>query len=239
MLISQQQIAGRTMSQRRATICFLQQGDDITAFQNRLWNLVEYTPLQEVELRFGFSGQAHCLHYALGALCPDGATPSHRGLFGGIDSYNWSRGSATMRAWQAPEGKQLLRLLLHDVRLETDYAICLDAAHDLERGWWEALTPILESNADYVGQPQWRQYQPGELEAIRARPWYLGVPFERRAGHAGVTFMRKGLMAVRCQRLREANYPEPDAAADNDYVLGEIARQLVWSRAEFPASVKT
>jgi hypothetical protein len=148
-----------------------------------------------------------------------------------------------MRAWQAPTNNEILRLLFHDVPLATEYAIHLDREFIVEPGFWDALRPLLCGNVDYIGQPQWKPYLPAELELIRGKPWHLGVPFERRAGHAGVTFMRKGLIAVRCERLREANYPESRMAGTicaqgEEFLLGEIARQLGWTRAEYPTGAK-
>jgi hypothetical protein len=119
--------------------------------------------------------------------------------------------------------EQMRRLVLHDVPLEAEYTVFLDGSPrgacatspgegddcapgadttpldgDLvHAGWWETLLPIMDRGVDYIGAPVWREYGPKDIERIQAKTWYLGVPFERRSGRAGVSFMRKGVIAVR------------------------------------------
>jgi hypothetical protein len=64
-------------------------------------------------------------------------------------------------------------------------------------------------------------------------PWYLVVPYDRRQGRPGVSYVPWGLLAVRSERLREADFPDlsagrhdPSRACPDDVLLGEMARQL-------------
>jgi hypothetical protein len=74
---------------------------------------------------------------------------------------------------------------------------------------------------------------------IRAQPWYREVPFDEREGKPGTFFMTGGFVAVRTECLRQANFPDVEAAWKDDKLkqyggdtlLGEIARQLGWTRA--------
>ena len=59
-------------------------------------------------------------------------------------------------------------------------------------------------------------------------------------------FHTGGFLAVRAQRLREANFPDTESVwkgqtlqqYGGDTLLGEVARQLGWSRATFDTHVK-
>src|SRR5262249_61373093 len=99
------------------------------------------------------------------------------------------------------------RLLRHDEPLDPDCAVWFDDASFVEEGWWPALCPLLDRDIDYIGQPWWVDYLPGQEEMIRAQPWYRGVPFDRQGGRAGVWFHTGGFLAVRAARLREVNFP--------------------------------
>jgi hypothetical protein len=155
----------------------------------------------------------------------------------------------TVRLWDSPVNlykEPMARLLYHDVPLATEYAVWFDDDSFVEEGWWEALCPLLDRHVDYLGQPWWVDYLPGQEEMVRAQPWYRGVPFERRDGRPGVWFMTGGFLAVLAERLREANFPDTDRAWQGDTLrqyggdtlLGEIARQLGWTRAAHDVHVK-
>ncbi len=134
----------------------------------------------------------------------------------------------------------MARLLYHDMALETEYAISLDAGTCVQAGWWEALLRQLEQGTDYVGHARWHDYSPTQVEAIRTCSWYLGVPFDRREGRHGIWFVPWGFMAIRSDRLREADFPDLGSSSrgnkfhrcGDDVLLGEMARQLGWKRAE-------
>jgi hypothetical protein len=104
----------------------------------------------------------------------------------------------------------------------------------------------MDRGVDYIGQEWWVQFLPGQEDAIQAQPWYRQVPFERRAGRAGCRFMTGGFVAIRSQRLREANFPDTDQSFHGhtlqqfggDSLLGEIAHQLGWTRAIHDTHVK-
>ena len=140
----------------------------------------------------------------------------------------------------------MARLMLHDVPLATDYVVWFDDDSFVEEGWWEALCPLFDRRVDYIGQPWWLDYLPGQEEMIRNQPWYRGVPFEHRGGRPGVGFMTGGFLAVRSERLREADFPDTERAwkgdtlkqYGGDTMLGEIARQLGWTRAAHDTHVK-
>ena len=106
----------------------------------------------------------------------------------------------------------------------------IDQSACVEAGWWDALVPLMEKGIDYIGQPGWRDYLPGEVERMQSEPWYMGVPLTRREGRLGVAFMRDGFVVVRPERLREANFPPPGANGRGDFVLGAIANQLGWTQ---------
>ncbi len=139
----------------------------------------------------------------------------------------------------------MARYLFHDVPLTSQYAIWFDDDSFVESGWWEALLPSLQRRVDYIGQEWWVDYLPGQKEMIQAQPWYRGVPFEVRNSKPGVHFMTGGFLAVRSACLVEANFPEPARwkgrgllQYGGDTLLGEIARQLGWSRAKHETGIK-
>ena len=218
------------------------------AFASRLDKLLRHTPPGVMELRLGFSRAVHSLHYALGLLCPDGTTPGRQELPGGIERFWWAdAGGPPVLAWNVPGGVDrdvMARLLFYDVPLSTDYAVCLEDGSDIEGGWWETLTPLLDQGIDYLGNPRWQDYTPVQMEHIQAHPYYLGVPFGRD-GRPGVSFMAGGLLVAPSERLREANYPEPRPPGRDslppllgaEVMLGEVAHQLGWVQAEYAPAV--
>jgi hypothetical protein len=140
----------------------------------------------------------------------------------------------------------MARRMFYDLPLDAEYVVWLDDDSFAEPGWWQALLPLLERRVDYIGQPWWVYYLPGQLDMIRAQPWYRGVPFETRRGRPGANFMTGGFLAVRAACLREADFPDvssrwkgrPLQQYGGDTLLGEIARQLGWSRAAHHAGVR-
>jgi hypothetical protein len=111
------------------------------------------------------------------------------------------------------------------------YAVFLDSVMVVEAGWWQALEPLFEQRIDTIGRPAWRDCLPGEVEQVQRYPWYMGVPAERREGRPGVSYMAGGCLAIRAQRLRQANYAEAGFAAGSDVLLGAAAHQLRWTQA--------
>src|SRR5437660_980045 len=104
-----------------------------------------------------------------------------------------------------------MRQLFHDVPIKSDYVVCLNDDSLLLAGWWEALGGVFNQGIDYVGQSSWHPYSAAQLEAVQSFPWYMGVPFDRREGKPGVSYMRAGFMAVRSEGLRQANFPDLSA----------------------------
>jgi tetratricopeptide (TPR) repeat protein len=233
----------------RATVCILTYGDYLPYFRRCLGSVLRHTPLGRVELRLGFNAAPDSLAYARRCLPAAGETDD-RALPGGVrlTSYT-SRGRTVVRLWDSPENlykEPMARLMLHDVPLATEYAVWFDDDSFVEEGWWQALCPLLDRQVDYVGQQWWVDYLPGQEEMIRSQPWYRGVPFDSRDGRPGVWFMTGGFLAVRGERLRQANFPDTARAwkgdtlrqYGGDTLLGEIARQLGWTRAAHDAHIK-
>jgi hypothetical protein len=234
----------------RATVCILTFGDYLPYFRRCLDSVLRHTPAGRVELRLGFNAAPASLAYARQRLPAEGGEVESQVLAGGVrrTSFAGPRG-LVVRLWDSPGNlykEPMARLLYHDVPLATEYAVWLDDDSFVEEGWWEALCPLLGRHVDYLGQPWWVDYLPGQEEMIRSQPWYRGVPFERRDGRPGVWFMTGGFLAVRSERLREANFPDTDRAwkgdtlrqYGGDTLLGEVARQLGWTRAAHDAHLK-
>jgi hypothetical protein len=232
------------MSQSRpAAIRLFVYSDSLEYFPVALAAVLAHTPREQIELRLGFSQAPHNCYYALGTLSPEGVTPARHELPGAVEHFQWTaNGGLPVRVWLSAgplAPRELARLVYHDLPLTTEYAVALAETTAVEAGWWEALAPLLRQRVDYIGSPHWVDYTPQQAEWLQAHPRYLGVPFERREGRLGVSFMAGGFVAVRSERLREANYPVPGVAWKDgpppgdvgDPLLGEIARQLGWSRA--------
>jgi hypothetical protein len=224
------------MSQRLQTaFCLVGRRASHDGFRDCLWSVLKHAPLERVELRLAFAQAEESFHNALGTLCPDGCWPTRHLLPAAIERFGWTaKEGFRVWAWNSPRSltrEQLARLLFYDVAMEAEYAICLDQGTCLEAALWEALAPLMEQGIDYIGQPGWHNYLPGEAERILAQPWYMGVPLERREGRLGTAYMGGGVMAVRAERLREVEYP-------GEIWLGEMANQLGWTRAVIDQGVR-
>jgi hypothetical protein len=227
-----------------ATICILTYGDHLAYFRRCLDSVLAHTPAGAFELRLGFNEAPVSFHYALGRLCPTGVWIERQELPGGVERLRWSGpDDMSIRAWNSPTNLfkyPMARLLYYDAPLTTEYAVWFDDDTYVDAGWWDGLRQLFEKKIDYIGQ-QWGVWcYPGQAEMIQAQPWYRGVPLAFPRGQLGVTFMTGGFVAARVERLREVNYPDPSWSwkgdrlkhFGGDTLLGEIARQLGWSRAE-------
>jgi len=212
---------------------------------------LRHTPAGRIELRLGFNAAPASLAYARGELPAEGGAAEDLSLAGGVrrESYVSRGGMMTVRLWVSPANlykEPMARLMLHDVPLATDYVVWFDDDSFVEEGWWETLCPLFDRGVDYIGQPWWVNYLPGQQDMVRAQSWYRGVPFEARDGRPGVWFMTGGFLALRSERLREANFPDTERAwkgdtlkqYGGDTLLGEIARQLGWTRSAHDTHVK-
>ncbi len=238
------------MKPARATVCLLTHGDHLAYFRRALVSLDRHTPAGEAELRIGFNAAPGSFHFALGRLLPDHGEPRVEALPGGVERWTFTRDAGTaVRLWNAAENlykEPMARLLYHDVPLLTEYAVWFDDDSYAEAGWWEALRPRFDRRVDYLGQFWWVDYLPGQREMVRAQPWYRGVPFEVKEGREGIHFATGGFMAVRADRLVQAGFPDTRAVWEGDALrqfgcdtlLGEIARQLGWSREPHHDHVK-
>jgi tetratricopeptide (TPR) repeat protein len=234
----------------RATVCILTFGDYLPYFRRCLASVLRHTPAGRIELRLGFNAAPASLAYARGELPAEGGAAEDVPLAGGVRRESYvSRGGMTVRLWVSPANLYkwpMVRLMFHDVPLTTDYAVWFDDDSFVEEGWWETLCPLFDRGVDYIGQPWWVNHLPGQEDMLRAQSWYRGVPFEARDGRPGVWFMTGGFLALRSERLREANFPDTERAwkgdtlkhHGGDTLLGEIARQLGWTRSAHDTHVK-
>ena len=233
----------------RATICILTYGDYLPYFRRCLDSVLANTPAGEIELRLGFNAAPASVTYAWQRLGLEGAVEPETLAHGVRRSTFTGPGGMTVRVWDSPVNlykEPMARLLYHDVPLTTEYAVWFDDDSFVEPGWWPALCAILDRGVDYIGQSWWVYYLPGQDEMIRSQAWYRDIPFETRDGRLGTHFMTGGFMAVRSERLREANFPDTGfrwkddtlKQYGGDTLLGEIARQLGWTRAVHDAHIK-
>src|SRR5262249_52336732 len=120
---------------------------------------------------------------------PAAGEADERTLPGGMRRTSFTgRGGVVVRLWDSPENlykEPMARLMYHDVPLATEYAVWLDDDSFVEEGWWQALCPLLDRGVDYIGQPWWVDYLPGQEEMIRSRPWFRGLPLEHQGGLPG------------------------------------------------------
>jgi hypothetical protein len=204
--------------------------------------VLAHTPPGQFELRLGFNASPAGAAYAAERLAAR-ATAREQVLLPRLVercSFTGPHG-LPVRSWNSPVNlykEPMTRLMYYDLPLETEYVIWFDDDSFVEPGWWQALADLLERQVDYLGEDWWVAYLPGQEDMIRAQPWYRGVPFERREGKSGTHFMTGGFAAVRTERLREVNFPDMRMRwrgqslqqYGGDTLLGEIARQLGWSR---------
>ena len=235
---------------RRATVCILTYGDYRLYFERCLESILATTPHDAIELRLGFNAAPYSFAYARQRLGFDEHNADCRVLPGDIQRSSFvTPAGMPVHLWNAPINlykEPMARLMYHDRPLSTEYAIWFDDDSFVEVGWWEALLPLLEQRVDSIGQRWWVDYLPGQSDMIQAQPWYRGVPFEEREGRRGVEFMTGGFLAIRSERLRQADFPpihilwkgEQLRQYGGDTLLGEIARQLGWSQAEHHAHIK-
>jgi tetratricopeptide (TPR) repeat protein len=227
----------------RATICILTYGDYLPYFQRCLDSILAATPRAEIELRLGFNDAPGSRDYAQKRLDLDRASREEATLPGGVTrTCHVCSDGLLVRTWDSPVNlykEPMARLLYHDIPIATEYAVWFDDDSYVEAGWWEATRPLLDRKVDYIGQSWVAYYLSGQAEMIREQPWYRGVAFEMRDGKPCVSFMTGGFVALRAERLREANFPDVAFAWNGetlkqyggDTLLGEIARQSGWSRA--------
>jgi tetratricopeptide (TPR) repeat protein len=236
----------------RATVCILTYGDHLSYFRRCLGSVLRHTPAGRFELRLGFNAAPASLAHARRCLAADGGEGEDGGPVppDGVRRASFTApGGTAVRLWTSDVNlykEPMARLMFHDVPPAAEYVVWFDDDSFVEEGWWEALCPLLDRRIDYIGQPWWVDYLPGQEEMIRSRPWYRGVPLERRDGRPGVWFMTGGFLAVRAERLREADFPDTATAwkgetlkqYGGDTLLGEVARQLSWTRAAHDTHVR-
>lgn len=234
---------------RRVTVCILTYGVYLPYFRRCLDAILRNTPSRDIELRLGFNAAPASFEYARQRLRLERAV-ERQVLPGGVLHISRVRhGGMPVRLWHSAVNRYkepMARLMYFSVPLATEYAVWFDDDSFVGPGWWEALCSVLDRGVDYVGQPWWVDYLPGQMEMIRVQPWYRGIPFASYSGRPGVRFMTGGFVAVRSDRLREANFPNTDRPwrggalqqYGGDTLLGEIARQLGWREAVHDSRVQ-
>jgi hypothetical protein len=234
----------------RATVCILTYGDYLDLYRRCLCSLLGHTPCDQIELRLGFNQAPGSYHYALGKLLLGWRGPAVERSADGVERGTFQTGSGMLvRTWNSPANlykEPMSRLMYHDEPLNTEYVVWFDDDSFVEAGWWEGLCQVFDRGIDYVGQPWWVTYLPGQTEMIRSQPWYREIPFASRDGKEGTSFMTGGFLALRCDRLLQANFPDTDFSwkgdklkqYGGDTLLGEIARQLGWSQATHDKFIK-
>jgi hypothetical protein len=224
----------------RATICILTYGNYLPFFLRCFESVLANTPRVEFELRLGFNDAPTSFAYAMKRLCPSHVIPP-AGTPGLKQHTLRTPSGHTVRLWNSSTNlfkEPMARHMFHGTPSTTEYTIWFDDDSYVEAGWWEDLTRVLDREVDYIGQEWWANYFPGQTEMIAQQPWYRAVPFAMQEGRAGVRFMTGGFMAIRTERLREANFPDTEfrwkddtlKQYGGDTLLGEIANQLGWTR---------
>jgi tetratricopeptide (TPR) repeat protein len=239
-----------TRSGRRATVCILTYGDYREYFGRCLDSVLEHTPLDQIELRLGFNDAESSFAYAWEKLGAREAWPELTRLPADIERFTFhSPLGMKVLLWKSPVNlykEPMARLLYHNVVLDTEYAIWLDDDSYVEEGWWPALCQVMDRQIDYSGQSWWADYFPGQTEMIKAQPWYRNLPFDLQDGKPGIRFMTGGFVLLRSERIRQADFPDTTFTWNSDTLkqyggdtlLGEIARQLGWTRVVHEAHIK-
>jgi hypothetical protein len=235
---------------RRATICLLTYGDFLPYFQRSLFSVDRYTPHEQIHLRIGFNEAPNSYHIALGRLKQDWQDPDRKPLPQGGECVTFN-GDAGMKIhlWNSPVNlykEPMSRHMYYDLPIETEYVVWLDDDTYVEPGWWAELCKLFDKKIDYIGQPWWVHYLPGQTEMIQSQKWYREVPFEEYKGKIGTRFMTGGFIAIRTERLYQADFPDTNLRwkgehlqqYGGDTLLGEIARQLGWSQATHAKHLK-
>lgn len=98
--------------------------------------------------------------------------------------------------------------------------------------WLELVSGLMtgEDPAQYVGVPYRVNYDAGEVDAVKAMPWYSGVEIETekrgRIMRPCVTFATGGFVGLRTELIRRLDWP-PACLHHNggDTLLGQAVRQ--------------
>ena len=223
-----------------ATICILTYGDYLPYFSRCLDSVLRTVPPLRYELRLGFNAAPQAVQMVRDRfqLEPKPITEVQLGSDLFRTQFRTADG-LTVTMWVSNENlykEPMARLMYHDIPLTTDYTVWLDDDSYVRPGWWEALDSLLCDRIDYIGQPWWVDYLPGQTSMIQAQPWYREIPFDRKDGQEGIWFMTGGFVVIRSECLRAANFPDTEffwkggtlTQYGGDTLLGEVARQLGW-----------
>lgn len=236
------------MSERHlATLCLSVGEDHSSAFPRRLDYLLATLPLADLELRLGLPHASPNLHYALGRLCPNGATWQHALLPHGVERFRGRAAwEASVACWCFPAAlpvEATLRWLWCDLPVATDYLVWVEDTAALAADWWQELSSSLTSGADVFGPVTWRELSARDEETARLQPWYRGLPLPTQAGRRGVWASPGGWLAFRVACLRQAGLLEtwlPRGGEEKSprvfLWLGAAAQQLEWRHAGLSAA---
>jgi hypothetical protein len=231
----------------RLTIAIMTHGNHRADFCRCLESVLEHSPPNAFDLRLGFNQATESFHYALGRLCSDRSSLLHDQLPGEVERFGWDGpGEMKVHCWQATAdfGRRAMAHLLDDVPVSGEYLVWFDDNAAVEPGWWKGLATMTDRQVGYFGRADWIEFTPGQAAEIKAQSWYTGVPFLKRNNRPGSSYM-SGFMAVRGECLRQVRLGEIGDAWKGDrlkrcgsaVLLGEVARQLGWTRADHSVHV--
>lgn len=103
-----------------------------------------------------------------------------------------------------------------------------------DRSWWQRVAALKE---DFIGaRYQLRgPFRAGQVEAIKAQPWYAGKPIPR---HYRPSFLQGGWWIAKAALLRKHDYPFPVLHHNGgDSLLGELIRQQDYSSRHWNTGV--
>lgn len=101
--------------------------------------------------------------------------------------------------------------------------------------WWHYLTDAMDRGVDYTGVEYSMRYQGKQLEFIRSRHWYRGVPPKMHGRVPVFTFYTGSFWALSVKARRLLDWPDPLLRHNGgDTLLGEAVRQNSLLREPFP-----
>lgn len=227
-----------------ATICLLTYGDHLEYYQRCLTSILATTPHDQIQLRLGFNASPKALAWTREILQPRAefhTTLQVRGkVVTQVSFLTPANLSVTLFVAEDNVCKwPMAHLMYHYPRLATEYAVWFDDDSFVEAGWWEALLPLMRKKIDYIGKLYVLPVFRGQDEMFQAMPWYRGRPFIIHEGRPSAVFITGGVLTVRSERLQQCNWPDLNFSFrgeklnhnGGDVLLGQIAHQLGWTRA--------
>ena len=101
--------------------------------------------------------------------------------------------------------------------------------------WWRYLVSEMERGVDYTGVEYSMRYQGRQLDFIRSRPWYRGVPPKTSGTTPVFTFYTGSFWGLSARARQLLDWPDPLLHHNGgDTLLGEAVRQNALLREPFP-----